>query len=115
MTRYQELKLECADVDISEREYDMVVDSAELLARFGKKGQKNPPKGEGFIERALKGFPGELIVIYTSDLIRFEKLIKDFVKWRATVVDMRASLFRDTCAALKLRGLDGKLTRDLKG
>ncbi|MBQ9017121.1 hypothetical protein IJ103_02665 [Candidatus Saccharibacteria bacterium] len=101
MTRYQEMKCSCFDTEVSEGEYELRPSS----------GSPSLPT----IERSLADFPGGLVVIYTPRLISAKKQIERCVKWRATVVDMCDSLFRDTCKALEFRGIDGRLTRDIKG
>ncbi|MDO4889189.1 MAG: hypothetical protein Q4A25_00635 [Candidatus Saccharibacteria bacterium] len=98
MSRYQKMKSECFGVEISEGEYDF---------------EEIP--GPSFTERFLEGFVNGLIIIYTPALICLEDQLKERTKWRATVVDMCGSLFRETCKALKFRGIDGGLSRDLKG
>ena len=101
MTRYQELKSEFSDMEISECEFSLE--------------ERQNSKSKDLIEFATKDFSGGLIVIYTPDLIRIKSLIEKKFTWRADVVDMRPSLLRATCLALKLRGIDGKLNRDIKG
>lgn len=98
MTRYQKMKSECSGVEISEGEYDF---------------EEVP--GPNFAERFLEGFTNGLIIIYTPALICLEDQLKERIKWRATVVDMCGSLFRETCKALNFRGIDGGLARDIKG
>lgn len=98
MTRYQKMKSECFGVEISEGEYDF---------------EEIP--GPNFTERFLEGFANGLIIIYTPALICLEDQLKERTKWRATVVDMCGSLFRETCKALNFRGIDGRLARDIKG
>lgn len=101
MTRYQELKSEFSDMEISECEFSLE--------------ERQNSKSKDLIEFATKDFSGGLIVIYTPDLIRIKNLIEKKFTWRADVVDMRPSLLRATCLALNLRGIDGKLNRDIKG
>ena len=98
MTRYQKMKSECFGVEISESEYDF---------------EEIPDPS--FTERFLDGFVNGLIVIYTPALICLEDQLKERTKWRATVIDMCGSLFRETCKALNFRGIDGGLVRDLRG
>lgn len=98
MTRYQKMKSECFGVEISESEYD-----------------SEESEDPNFIERILEGFANGLIIIYAPALICFEDQLKEYAKWRATVVDMCGSLFREICKALNFRGIDGGLVRDLKG
>ncbi|MBQ9017175.1 hypothetical protein IJ103_02975 [Candidatus Saccharibacteria bacterium] len=101
MSRYQEMKCSCFDTEISEGEYEsrLLSEGPSPLAT----------------KQALADFPGGLVVIYTPRLICIKKQIEQCVKWRASVVDMCDSLFRDTCKALEFRGIDGRLMRDLKG
>lgn len=95
MTKYQKMKMECGEIKVSER------------------GLKNCSEAE--INKGLRGFKNGLIVLYSTDLIRVKMNIQERVKWRATVVDMRESLFRDVCTALKLKGKDGRRLRELEG
>ena len=98
MLYYQKMKSECVGVDISEGEYDF-----------------EEYKDQNFIERFLEGFANGLVIVYTPVLFHLERQLRARVSWRANVIDMRDSLLRDTCKALKLRGLDGGLARDVKG
>lgn len=98
MARYQKMKSECPEIEVSESEYDF----REIA-------------GPNFVERALEGFANGLIIIYAPALICLEDQFRDHVRWRANVVDMCGSLFRETCKALNFRGADGGMMRDLKG
>lgn len=101
MTRYQEIKSEFTNMEISEREFSLK--------------ERQHVRSRDLIDYATRDFSGGLIIIYTPDLIRMKSLIEKKFTWRADVVDMRPSLLRETCLALNLRGIDGKLTRDIKG
>lgn len=103
MTRYQEMKVACHDTKISEGEY---APGLEL---------SNPAEASFVIDRVLENFSGGLLVIYSPDLVHIKEQLKKRTKWRATVVDMCDSLFRETCKALKFRGIDGRRARDIVG
>lgn len=102
MTRYQEIKSACFGMDISEGEYDP---SQEISGPL-------PPKS---IEEIVGDFLDGTLIIYTPSLIFAKEQLKQRLRWRASVIDMRESLFRETCAALKFRGLDGRQPRELEG
>lgn len=110
MTRYQVMKSECGDTKISESEYDLIEPEY-----FQKLKTKSIRSSSTMASRILDNFSGGLVIIYAPNLIFIKKQLKECVKWRATVVDLCDSLFRETCKALKFRGLDGKLVRELKG
>ena len=103
MTRYQEMKVECFGTKISEEGYAPGLKFSNLA------------EASSAVDRALENFPGGLVVIYSPDLVCLKKQLKKRAKWRATVVDMCDSLFRETCKALKFRGVDGRLARDIVG
>ena len=103
MTRYQKMKVECSSTKISEREY------APGLELTG------PTETSSAVNRALEDFPGGMVLIYTPDLICMKNQLEKQARWRANVVDMCDSLFRETCKALKFRGVDGRLARDIIG
>jgi len=63
------------------------------------------------IEEAMGGYRGT-IVIYSTAYIDVEPKIKELAGWGSRVVDMKKSLLRDVCAALKLKGVDGRLARE---
>lgn len=101
-THYQEMKFACPEVSVSE----------SILEPFNLSLPKSDMARQ-FIQRILDGVNCGLVIIYTPDLIYLEDQIKDFLKWRANVVDMRDSLFRETCSALEFRGVDGRPARDV--
>lgn len=95
MAKYHKIKTDCPDVDISERSL------------------KNYSELE--ITKNLRDFKGGVVVLCAVDLIRVKEKIQEKVKWKASVIDMRESLLRDVCLALRLRGIDGRQPRELEG
>ncbi len=107
-TRYQQMKAACFGTKISERE---CIEWHENISRYGTidKTVENE-----IIDLAVAGFKEGLIVIYTTEVMRIAEKIRDRLRWRGTVVDMRNILLRDVCSKLNFKGLDGKLKRDIR-
>lgn len=105
--KYQEMKADCTETKITERE------CSGWVKEFARYGEIDRATEDEMINDALAGFKNGLIILYATDMIRVKERIRKRFKWRANVVDMRGLLLRDTCVALKYPGKDGRRMREL--
>ncbi len=66
---------------------------------------------EDNITEVIQGYRGT-VVVYSTAYIDVEPQIRKVMGRSSHVIDMKKALLRDVCAALKLRGVDGRLAKE---